>query len=43
LFVGGDERQAQYDSEVAGAVAERYGESVKVEFFHPGWGLGMST
>ena len=38
VFVGGDERQAQYDAAVVAAIAERYGESVKVEFIHPGWG-----
>jgi hypothetical protein len=38
LFVGGDERQAQYDAELSAAIDRNYNGHVYVEFFHPGWG-----
>jgi tetratricopeptide (TPR) repeat protein len=36
LFVGGDERQAQYDEEIERELAER-APHVRVTFVHPGW------
>lgn len=36
-FVGGDERQAQYDDELRAMLRDEFEDLVQVEFIHPGW------
>lgn len=36
-FVGGDERQAQYDDEIAEMLEDEFDDLVQVEFIHTGW------
>lgn len=36
-FVGGDERQAQYDDELRAMLRDEFKDLVQVEFIHPGW------
>ncbi|GIW53192.1 MAG: hypothetical protein KatS3mg081_2547 [Gemmatimonadales bacterium] len=36
LFVGGDERQRQYDGQIERELSDRY-PNIRVKFVHPGW------
>ena len=37
VFIGGDERQAQYDDELRAMLRAEFEDLVQVEFIHPGW------
>ena len=38
LFVGGDEKESGKKADLQAKVEAKYGDSVEVQFFHPGWG-----
>lgn len=42
LFAGGNETQEQYESQIEEALLERFGPSLTVQWFRPGWDMNWS-